>query len=159
MAPGAPIHTVRKQLGLLPAGLGCPGRLSTWTLAGRGQGSLPPRELPELSCREVASCSLSEPCHCFAFQGSDDEEEGQKVPPPPETPMPPPLPPTPDQVIVRKDYDPKGRVCFPALGLPWKVLHVLVYTLDWAISRRSWGNFFCKSTDKPVTGLMVGNKT
>ena len=35
-------------------------------------------------------------------EGSDDEEEGQKVPPPPETPMPPPLPPTPDQVIVRK---------------------------------------------------------
>lgn len=48
----------------------------------------------------------------FAFglnKGSDDEDEGQKVPPPPETPMPPPLPPTPDQVIVRKDYDPKGK--------------------------------------------------
>lgn len=42
-------------------------------------------------------------------KGSDDEDEGQKVPPPPETPMPPPLPPTPDQVIVRKDYDPKGK--------------------------------------------------
>lgn len=26
--------------------------------------------------------------------------------------MPPPLPPTPDQVIIRKDYDPKGRIRF-----------------------------------------------
>lgn len=25
--------------------------------------------------------------------------------------MPPPLPPTPDQVIIRKDYDPKGMMC------------------------------------------------
>lgn len=30
---------------------------------------------------------------------------------PPDTPMPPPLPPTPDQVIIRKDYDPKGKTC------------------------------------------------
>lgn len=45
----------------------------------------------------------------FFLKGSDDEDESQKVPPPPETPMPPPLPPTPDQVIVRKDYDPKGK--------------------------------------------------
>lgn len=36
------------------------------------------------------------------------------MPPPPETPMPPPLPPTPDQVIVRKDYDPKGGFHFYA---------------------------------------------
>ena len=28
--------------------------------------------------------------------------------------MPPPLPPTPDQVIVRKDYDPKGEFRFSA---------------------------------------------
>lgn len=32
-----------------------------------------------------------------------------KAPLPPDTPMPPPLPPTPDQVIIRKDYDPKGN--------------------------------------------------
>ncbi|XP_028680173.1 splicing factor 3A subunit 1 [Erpetoichthys calabaricus] len=41
-------------------------------------------------------------------EGSDDEEDGMKAPPPPENPMPPPLPPTPDQVIIRKDYDPKA---------------------------------------------------
>lgn len=32
-----------------------------------------------------------------------------KAPLPPDNPMPPPLPPTPDQVIIRKDYDPKGK--------------------------------------------------
>lgn len=32
-----------------------------------------------------------------------------KAPLPPENPMPPPLPPTPDQVIIRKNYDPKGE--------------------------------------------------
>ncbi|XP_068594958.1 splicing factor 3A subunit 1 isoform X1 [Brachionichthys hirsutus] len=41
-------------------------------------------------------------------EGSDDEDEGVKVPLPPDNPMPPPLPPTPDQVIIRKDYDPKA---------------------------------------------------
>ncbi|KAJ7309552.1 hypothetical protein JRQ81_007601, partial [Phrynocephalus forsythii] len=41
-------------------------------------------------------------------EGSDEEDENQKAPPPPEAPMPLPLPPTPDQVIVRKDYNPKG---------------------------------------------------
>ncbi|XP_075425016.1 splicing factor 3A subunit 1 isoform X2 [Ascaphus truei] len=41
-------------------------------------------------------------------EGSDDEDYAQKAPLPPESPMPPPLPPTPDQVIVRKDYDPKA---------------------------------------------------
>ncbi|KAI2597261.1 SF3A1 isoform 3, partial [Pan troglodytes] len=51
-------------------------------------------------------------------EGSDDEEEGQKVPPPPETPMPPPLPPTPDQVIVRKDYDPKASKPLPPAPAP-----------------------------------------
>ena len=44
---------------------------------------------------------------CFA-KGSDEEDEGIKAPLPPDNPMPPPLPPTPDQVIIRKDYDPKG---------------------------------------------------
>ncbi|XP_042636207.1 splicing factor 3A subunit 1-like [Orycteropus afer afer] len=53
-----------------------------------------------------------------AVPGSDDEEEGQKVPPPPETPMPPPLPPTPDQVIVRKDYDPKASKPLPPAPAP-----------------------------------------
>ncbi len=48
---------------------------------------------------------------CF-LQGSDDEEDGMKAPLPPDNPMPPPLPPTPDQVIIRKDYDPKGNLCF-----------------------------------------------
>lgn len=42
------------------------------------------------------------------LQGSDDED--MKAPLPPDNPMPPPLPPTPDQVIIRKDYDPKGRI-------------------------------------------------
>lgn len=46
----------------------------------------------------------------FSPQGSDDED--MKVPLPLENPMPPPLPPTPDQVIIRKDYDPKGRISF-----------------------------------------------
>lgn len=41
-------------------------------------------------------------------EGSDDEDEGMKAPLPPDNPMPPPLPPTPDQVIIRKDYDPKA---------------------------------------------------
>ncbi|KAM8864836.1 splicing factor 3A subunit 1 isoform 1-T2 [Synchiropus picturatus] len=41
-------------------------------------------------------------------EGSDNEDDGMKVPLPPENPMPPPLPPTPDQVIIRKDYDPKA---------------------------------------------------
>lgn len=35
-----------------------------------------------------------------------------KAPLPPDNPMPPPLPPTPDQVIIRKDYDPKGSTRF-----------------------------------------------
>lgn len=42
-------------------------------------------------------------------QGSDDDDDGMKAPLPPDNPMPPPLPPTPDQVIIRKDYDPKGK--------------------------------------------------
>lgn len=41
-------------------------------------------------------------------EGSDEDEDGMKVPLPPDNPMPPPLPPTPDQVIIRKDYDPKA---------------------------------------------------
>ncbi|XP_053725582.1 splicing factor 3A subunit 1 [Synchiropus splendidus] len=41
-------------------------------------------------------------------EGSDNEDDVMKVPLPPENPMPPPLPPTPDQVIIRKDYDPKA---------------------------------------------------
>ena len=59
---------------------------------------------------------------CFVFQDmegeSEEEEESTKdtaakpAPPPPPPPPPteaPPLPPTPDQVIVRKDYNPKGN--------------------------------------------------
>lgn len=44
-------------------------------------------------------------------------------PPPPsnEMPQPPPLPPTPDQVIIKKDYDPKGN-CF--ISCTW----VLIYS-------------------------------
>ncbi|NP_001135217.1 splicing factor 3A subunit 1 isoform X1 [Salmo salar] len=40
-------------------------------------------------------------------EGSDEEDDG-KAPLPLDNPMPPPLPPTPDQVIIRKDYDPKA---------------------------------------------------
>ncbi|TRY62231.1 hypothetical protein DNTS_024370 [Danionella cerebrum] len=46
-------------------------------------------------------------------EGSDDEDVGMKAPLPPENPMPPPLPPTPDQVIIRKDYDPKASKPLP----------------------------------------------
>ncbi|XP_060699585.1 splicing factor 3A subunit 1 [Hemiscyllium ocellatum] len=50
-------------------------------------------------------------------EGSDEEDESQKAaPPPPDNPMPPPLPPTPDQVIIRKDYDPKASK--PVAGTP-----------------------------------------
>nr|XP_033809880.1 splicing factor 3A subunit 1-like [Geotrypetes seraphini] len=47
-----------------------------------------------------------------------DEEEGQKAPLPPEAPVPPPLPPTPDQVIVCKDYDPKASKPLPSAPAP-----------------------------------------
>ncbi|XP_073486988.1 splicing factor 3A subunit 1 isoform X2 [Aquarana catesbeiana] len=51
-------------------------------------------------------------------EGSDDEDYAQKAPLPPESPMPPPLPPTPDQVIVRKDYDPKASKPQPPAPAP-----------------------------------------
>lgn len=52
-------------------------------------------------------------------EGSEPEsdEEIQRTPAPPQPPMPPPppppsevppLPPTPDQVIIKRDYNPKG---------------------------------------------------
>lgn len=50
-------------------------------------------------------------------EGSDDEDEGMRVPMPPDTPMPPPLPPTPDQVIIRKDYDPKASKSLPSVAV------------------------------------------
>ncbi|XP_006640352.1 splicing factor 3A subunit 1 [Lepisosteus oculatus] len=46
-------------------------------------------------------------------EGSDDDDDHLKVPPPPDNPVPPPLPPTPDQVIIRKDYDPKASKTQP----------------------------------------------
>ncbi|XP_017539492.1 splicing factor 3A subunit 1 [Pygocentrus nattereri] len=48
-------------------------------------------------------------------EGSDEEEDGMKAPLPPDNPMPPPLPPTPDQVIIRKDYDPKASKPHPTI--------------------------------------------
>ncbi|KAJ3603644.1 hypothetical protein NHX12_028389 [Muraenolepis orangiensis] len=51
-------------------------------------------------------------------EGSDDEEDGMKAPLPPDNPMPPPLPPTPDQVIIRKDYDPKASKPAPVAVTP-----------------------------------------
>lgn len=56
------------------------------------------------------------PCNIILpfLQGSDDEDDGMKAPLPLDNPMPPPLPPTPDQVIIRKDYDPKGNI-FPQM--------------------------------------------
>ncbi|OCT98119.1 hypothetical protein XELAEV_18010347mg [Xenopus laevis] len=51
-------------------------------------------------------------------EGSDDEDYTSKAPLPPESPMPPPLPPTPDQVIVRKDYDPKASKPLPPAPAP-----------------------------------------
>ncbi|XP_073723744.1 splicing factor 3A subunit 1 [Misgurnus anguillicaudatus] len=41
-------------------------------------------------------------------EGSDEDEDGVKAPLPPDNPLPPPLPPTPDHVIIRRDYDPKA---------------------------------------------------
>lgn len=32
------------------------------------------------------------------------------LPPKEAPPLPPPLPPQPDQVVIRKDYNPKGRL-------------------------------------------------
>ncbi|XP_030592957.1 splicing factor 3A subunit 1 [Archocentrus centrarchus] len=51
-------------------------------------------------------------------EGSDDEDDGMKAPLPPDNPMPPPLPPTPDQVIIRKDYDPKASKPQPSIAAP-----------------------------------------
>ncbi|XP_031426009.1 splicing factor 3A subunit 1 [Clupea harengus] len=51
-------------------------------------------------------------------EGSDDDEDGMKAPLPPDNPMPPPLPPTPDQVIIRKDYDPKASKPQPSVVAP-----------------------------------------
>ncbi|XP_011454449.3 splicing factor 3A subunit 1 [Magallana gigas] len=64
-------------------------------------------------------------------EASDDEEDmimHRKMPHPPHQPPPPPgppppkdnlppLPPTPDQVIIRKNYDPKARPVQPDTGL------------------------------------------
>uniref|UniRef100_A0A8C3AGF7 Splicing factor 3A subunit 1 n=1 Tax=Cyclopterus lumpus TaxID=8103 RepID=A0A8C3AGF7_CYCLU len=51
-------------------------------------------------------------------EGSDDDDDGMKAPLPPDNPMPPPLPPTPDQVIIRKDYDPKASKPPPSIITP-----------------------------------------
>ncbi|KAI7797556.1 putative splicing factor 3A subunit 1, partial [Triplophysa rosa] len=51
-------------------------------------------------------------------EGSDEEEDGMKAPLPPDNPMPPPLPPTPDHVIIRKDYDPKASKPLPPVVTP-----------------------------------------
>uniref|UniRef100_S4RRN5 Splicing factor 3a, subunit 1 n=1 Tax=Petromyzon marinus TaxID=7757 RepID=S4RRN5_PETMA len=50
-------------------------------------------------------------------EGSDDEDD-MPAPPLPELPMPPPLPLAPDQVIIRKDYDPKGAAVRPTAPAP-----------------------------------------
>ncbi|ROL41607.1 Splicing factor 3A subunit 1 [Anabarilius grahami] len=51
-------------------------------------------------------------------EGSDEDDDGMKAPLPPDNPMPPPLPPTPDQVIIRKDYDPKASKPLPPVAAP-----------------------------------------
>ncbi|XP_018524612.1 splicing factor 3A subunit 1 isoform X2 [Lates calcarifer] len=51
-------------------------------------------------------------------EGSDEDDDGMKAPLPPDNPMPPPLPPTPDQVIIRKDYDPKASKPQPSVAVP-----------------------------------------
>ncbi|XP_062398240.1 splicing factor 3A subunit 1 [Sardina pilchardus] len=51
-------------------------------------------------------------------EGSDEEDDGMKAPLPPDNPMPPPLPPTPDHVIIRKDYDPKASKPQPSVVAP-----------------------------------------
>ncbi|KAM6954705.1 splicing factor 3A subunit 1 [Aplochiton taeniatus] len=51
-------------------------------------------------------------------EGSDEDDDGMKAPLPPDNPMPPPLPPTPDQVIIRKDYDPKASKPQPSAVAP-----------------------------------------
>uniref|UniRef100_A0A087YFQ4 Splicing factor 3a, subunit 1 n=1 Tax=Poecilia formosa TaxID=48698 RepID=A0A087YFQ4_POEFO len=55
-------------------------------------------------------------------EGSDDEDEGVKAPLPPDNPMPPPLPPAPEQVIIRKDYDPKASKPQPSVAAPGEYL-------------------------------------
>lgn len=47
-----------------------------------------------------------------------------KAPLPPDNPMPPPLPPTPDQVIIRKDYDPKGKGIYKNTLYHSKTAHI-----------------------------------
>ncbi|KTG33140.1 hypothetical protein cypCar_00040361 [Cyprinus carpio] len=55
-------------------------------------------------------------------EGSDEEDDGMKAPLPPDNPVPPPLPPTPDQVIIRKDYDPKASKPLPPVVAPGEYL-------------------------------------
>lgn len=70
-------------------------------------------------------------------EGSDEEEmpiqrkapnPPQQPPPPPGPPPPsdhlPPLPPTPDQVIIRKNYDPKGKDTPHDISCRERKLHV-----------------------------------
>lgn len=71
---------------------------------------IPRRRLPQ-TARALNYNLPSFPNALLFLQGSDEDDDGMKVPLPPDNPMPPPLPPTPDQVIIRKDYDPKGRMC------------------------------------------------
>ncbi len=52
-----------------------------------------------------------------------------KAPLPPDNPLPPPLPPTPDQVIIRKDYDPKGKVIYKNTLQHTRTAHISLHPL------------------------------
>ena len=63
--------------------------------------------------------------------------------------MPPPLPPTPDQVIVRKDYDPKGEFRFSA-----SCFSDLCLFPGWGLVIRHWESL-CRGPHSRAWDLVV----
>lgn len=80
-----------------------------------------------------------------------------KAPLPPDNPMPPPLPPTPDQVIIRKDYDPKGNadLRLRSLTQPGTPDDVSVLFI---ISCQLFFCLFVFSASKPLPSLPVSDE-
>ena len=64
---------------------------------------------------------------------SDEEvEESRANSPPPlppkeAPPLPPPLPPQPDQVVIRKDYNPKGKITKIKKGEGHFFIYLFIY--------------------------------